>query len=391
MNIVMSGLDHSAAPLELRERLSFTKTAAGEMVLELTKQPGVEGAVLLSTCNRTEVYLSCSAGGIDPGRLLCAAAGCSYGDFSEAFATRRGDGCARHLMEVSCGLRSQILGEDQIITQVKSALETARAAGAADACLETLFRTAASCGKEVKSSLRLRGLSGSAAESAVSALARRFGTLMGMRALVIGNGEMGRLTAALLRDAGCSVTVTLRSYRHGETVVPAGCSVVQYGERYSAMDGADVIVSATTSPHYTVTRERFAALERPPRAAVDLAIPRDIEPGVSEFTQLYNIDDLGVSCEIDPATLARARAAIDVHMERLHRWDNYRECIPEMDELRSAVLERVLSHTEPGQDAAEAAGAAAVRAVDLLLGGLSGCINPDMLRECASGIRARTR
>ena len=140
MNIVMSGLDHSAAPLELRERLSFTKTAAGEMALELTKQPGVEGAVLLSTCNRTEVYLSCSAGGIDPGRLLCAAAGCSYGDFSEAFATRRGDGCARHLMEVSCGLRSQILGEDQIITQVKSALETARAAGAADACLETLFR-----------------------------------------------------------------------------------------------------------------------------------------------------------------------------------------------------------------------------------------------------------
>src|SRR5699024_821154 len=120
---------------------------------------GVSGAVLLSTCNRTEVYISSENGNIDPGELLCRLAGCRYEDFDDAFVTRSGDECARHLMEVSCGLRSQILGEDQILTQVKTAAAIARESGASDAYLETLFRTASQCGKAVKTELRLKGLS----------------------------------------------------------------------------------------------------------------------------------------------------------------------------------------------------------------------------------------
>ena len=107
---------------------------------------------------------------------------------------------------------------------------------------------------------------------------------------------MGRLSAALLHRLGCAVTVTLRTYRHGETVVPAGCAVAPYEERYAAMKGVDLLLSATTSPHYTISARELAAVEDHPRLLADLAIPRDIEPAVGELpgVTLYNVDSLGV-------------------------------------------------------------------------------------------------
>ena len=250
MNIAMAGLDYALAPIELRERLSFTKSQAGELAAHIREtRAGVLGCVLISTCNRTEIYLSCGEGEApDPAALLCAAAGQEHAPFSHAFVTRRGEDAARHLCEVAAGLKSQIWGEDQIVSQVKTAIAAAREFGGADSVLETLFRTAVSAAKEVKTNVRLTGVSHSAAQRAVEVLERELGGLEGRTALVIGNGEMGRLAAGLLRDAGCAVTVTLRTYHHGETVVPRGCAVAPYEERYAAMERAQVLVSATTSP-----------------------------------------------------------------------------------------------------------------------------------------------
>ena len=216
MKICMTGLDDVQAPIELREQLSFTKSAAAELDRRMVEL-GCRGAVVLSTCNRTEVYLSLDEGqDLDPRALLCQAAGISSGVFDHAFITRWGVDCARHLMEVACGLRSQILGEDQILTQVKAAVALAREAGSADGVLETLFRTAAACGKSAKAGGRLSGVPTSAAHRAVEVLRERLGTLEGRSALVIGNGEMGRLAAALLRAAGyaspCGLTATGRRW-----------------------------------------------------------------------------------------------------------------------------------------------------------------------------------
>ena len=225
----MTGLDWHKAPIDLREQLSFTRNQVLELDRRLSRREGVEGCVLLSTCNRTELYLSCGEGPMpDPGRLLCAEAGVEYSPFAAAFVTRTGEEAARHLMEVAGGLRSQIWGEDQIVTQVKGAVQTAREAGTADGVLETLFRNAAAAGKEIKTKVRFIGVPRSAARSAVDRLEAHLGGLKGRKALVIGNGEMGRLSASLLYEAGCAVTVTLRSYHHGETVVPAGCAVTPY-------------------------------------------------------------------------------------------------------------------------------------------------------------------
>ena len=395
MRLTMSGLDYSVASIALREQLSFTKNGVLDMDRLIAQEPGVLGAVLLSTCNRTELYLSYAGGPApDPGELLCRAAGADYQDFAHAFVTRRGDDCVRHLMEVACGLRSQILGEDQILTQVKTAVALAREAGTADGVLETLFRTAASCGKAAKTGGRLTGLPTSAAHQAVAALKERLGDLDGKRALVIGNGEMGRLAASLLRDTGCTVTVTLRSYRHGETVVPAGCAVAPYDDRYAAMEGMDLLVSATTSPHYTVMSDSFTAVADPPRLLVDLAIPRDIQPELGSEVAgvvLLNVDDLSQQTGADAKALARVHAGIQAYMERFYQWNNYRESLPVLEELKAALRQRMGAYVESDMDAGEASSLTVDKVVDLLAGGMTDGFTPDAVQACTAKIRAHTR
>lgn len=178
MRLWMSGLDYRRAPVALRERLSFSKSGVMDIERRVCRMPGVEGAVLLSTCNRTELYLSCGEER-NPGRLLCQAAGVEYEDFAGAFVTRQGEDCARHLLEVACGLQSQVLGEDQILTQVKTAAALAREAGTTAPVLETLFRTAAACGKTAKSGGRLTRVPVSAAHQAVKAAEAQLGSLEG--------------------------------------------------------------------------------------------------------------------------------------------------------------------------------------------------------------------
>ena len=170
MNIRMAGLDWHV-PIQLREQLSFPRGRVVELNRLIRDNPGVEGCALLSTCNRTELYLSCAEGTEpDPAALLCAAAGVDYAAFAACFTTCAGEAAARRLMEVAGGLRSQIWGEDQILTQVKGAISATREAGTADGVLETLFRSAAAAGKALKTKVRLTGVPRSAAQSAVERL-----------------------------------------------------------------------------------------------------------------------------------------------------------------------------------------------------------------------------
>ena len=119
-------------------------------------------------------------------------------------------------------------------------------------------------------------------------LERELQGLHNKQVLVIGNGQMGRLAAEILQEAGAKVQVTLRTYRHGETVIPRGCGTVGYEDRLEALEGADALVSATTSPHYTLTKEQLLTLKTPPKVAVDLAVPRDIDPACGEYLKLFD-------------------------------------------------------------------------------------------------------
>ena len=326
MNLTMSGLDHSRASLDLREKLAFSSNQILKLLSWLRKQPGVEGCVLLSTCNRTELYLS---GTVDaPWRLLCQGAGVDEEAMSAYFTTRCGSDAARHLLEVVCGLHSQILGESQIITQARRAMDLAQEAKTADALLSALFRSAVTAGKRARTEVTVTRDAPSMGTRCRDILIRELGTLENRKILVIGNGQMGRLAAELLRQSGAKVWVTLRTYHHGETVVPPGCSTVPYENRIAALDGMDALVSATASPHYTVTAEQLETVVCPPKAAIDLAVPRDIDPACAQRMRCYDTDSLGGEGPGSPEEVAAMEAIAREELDKFTQWQR-RQAAPQ--------------------------------------------------------------
>lgn len=318
MNLSISGLDCHRASIALRERLAFSRQRIPKLLAYLRQQPGVEGCVLLSTCNRTELYLSGTAQ--TPWQLLCRAAEIPEAELEPYFTTRCGQDAAQHLLEVACGLHSQILGEDQIVTQVRTAMELAQEAHTADAALSALFRRAVTAGKRARTEVRVTRGAPSMGTRCRDILMQELDTLLGKRVLVVGNGQMGRLAAELLQQAGARVWVTLRSYRHGETVIPAGCATVAYEDRIAALEGMDALVSATASPHYTLTLEQLQTLSNPPKLAIDLAVPRDIDPACASLLRCYDTDSLGTGGPGTQEELEHMRSIAQEELEKYLQW-----------------------------------------------------------------------
>ena len=386
----MAGIDASA-PFEEREKLSLVRGQVQAMLPRIAEQTGC-AAVLLATCSRTELYLHAEGERAlpDPAEALCRAAGVA----ASAFVTRReGADAVRHLMHVAAGMQSQIFGDDQIVSQVKDAVALAREAKTTDAVLDTLFRRAVTAGKRVRTETRLTGVPASAAEVGVRRAERFFGSLAGRRAVVIGNGEMGRLAARALVRAGSEVTVTLRTYRHGETLVPQGCGTVPYDRRLDAIEGADLVVSATTSPHFTLTAAQMQTLLCPPRLLLDLAMPRDIEStAAGAQTALFNLDDLGDLGDADDTSRETAECILDEETREFFAWLNYRAALPLIAKIKSAAIERVRHMRDYDALAAEGdaetlAELAVSRAVELVLGGMKEKVNVQSMKDCLEHIR----
>ena len=330
MRLLSAGIDWQSANVEVRGSFGFDTQRVSELLHKLHTYDGVSGCVLLSTCNRCEVYFSTEpTAELNPANVLCEAAGLDAELYLQYFVTSQDENAVARLFEIACGLRSQILGEEQILTQLRDALSAARNTKTADAVLQTLFRLVITAGKEARTRVRLTGVPKSVAEKAVVIAEEKLGGLDGKRAVVIGNGEMGQLTATLLNQRGCNVTVTLRSYRHGETIVPEGCATIEYDSRAVALDGCDLLFSATTSPHFTVTTELLQSLTAPPRLIVDLAVPCDIEPGAGEKsgTILLNLDGItnGDVGEHNVGALRKTAEIIEKHQSEFYRWLHNRE------------------------------------------------------------------
>ena len=396
MNLTMTGIDFAHAPMAQRERVSFVRGQVQALLPRLAEMPGVSGCVLLATCNRTELYVHSAEGASpDPLAMLARAAGFPADEFGPLSVTCADTECVQHLMAVSAGLESQIFGDDQILTQVRDAAALAREAQSIDSVLDTLFRRAVTAGKRVRTEVKLSGVPASAAEMGARRAQDFFGSLEGKRAVVIGNGAMGRLAASTLRKAGCAVTVTLRSYHHGETIVPAGCDTFPYDRRCEVLEGADLAVSATTSPHFTLTAQQIAALHQPPRLLLDLAMPRDIEPAVCEDTRvtLYNLDDLG---DLDDSHSAAARQTagciLDEERAEFDKWYRYRQALPVIAEVKDTALDRLrFDHAYDDLyrdgDMDGLLELAVGKTVDLLLGGMKEWVDADRLAACLAHMR----
>ena len=351
MGIQMIGIDHSLAGIEVREKFSFTGNQAAALMRKWKTYRGIHGIVLLSTCNRMEIYVNSEGEISDYCRLLCGEKGVDETEYRSFFRMRDGEEAVRHLFEMTAGLRSLIVGEDQILTQVKEALSRAREEYAADRVLEVLFRQAVTTAKEIKTKVVFSKSNLSSAGEAVACLRRKNMTLAGKKCLVIGNGVIGRLTAQTLLEEGADVTVTVRQYHRGIVDIPAGAARIDYGKRYEVLPDCDYVFSATSSPNLTVTKEGLGKC-RPAKQQifVDLAVPRDMEPGIGEmpFVTLYDLDDFARQ-DISPKLqegLDRASLLIEQGMEEFRSWYECRDLIPTVQRIADLTAEDLCGRLE---------------------------------------------
>lgn len=403
MSISMIGIDHSKAPVDIRARFSFTKKNAAAAMERFKEEPGILGCIILSTCNRLEIWASVQEEWeISLYGLLCKEKGTDPEEFQEYFVERREEEAAEHLFYLTSGLKSQILAEDQIITQVKDALSLAREVYCTDNVLEVLFRTAVTAAKKVKTEVVFSRANSSVIHQAISRLESQGFALQGKTCMVIGNGEMGRVAALALKEAGADVTVTVRQYRSGMVNIPQGCERINYGDRAGFLSNCDLVVSATASPNYTLTRELLEnAGIRDRLVLIDLAVPRDIEPeaGSLNYIVLYDIDSFkaeAVSPKLQ-ASMEQAGRILQEQMEEFYSWYNGRDLIPRIQEIKAEAVQdfnlrilKILRKTpmEEGdrESLLNAMDAAAGKVVNKMLFGLKDSLDQKAFINCVEGL-----
>jgi glutamyl-tRNA reductase len=290
------GVDHHRTPVALRERLAVPAARLPEVVTALRALPGVDEAVVVSTCNRLEVYLAGDPTEDDALRALAAYGGLCGEELGGHARWHRGEAAVRHLFRVAGGLESLVLGEDQIVAQVRSAYDAAQALGATGSLLNPLFQRALMVAREVRATTAIGKLKMSVASVAVDLARQVHGDLRKARLLILGAGEMAELAVRYLRDNGVGeIGILNRSSERAMALADlAQATVWPWSELVPALAAHDIVVSSTAAPHLVVMADDVrAALARrhgAPLVLIDLAVPRDIDPQVAEVEDAYRFD-----------------------------------------------------------------------------------------------------
>jgi glutamyl-tRNA reductase len=302
MELLCLGLNHRTAPVEVRERFAVGTAKLGEAASGLTALADVSEAVVVSTCNRTEFYLAAPNAREALERLEIRLAERENLDSSvhDHFYRLEKNEAARHLCQVVSGLDSMVLGETEIFGQVKQSYKAAHAEGATGGILNRLFQKAFSVGKKVRTETSIQEGSTSIGNVAVDLAEKIFGHLKDSEVMILGAGEMSRITAQSLVSRGArSIFVTNRSYdRAVELANDMGGSAVKFDEWQSVLERVDVVISSTGAPHSIIHRSDVEKVRRArkfrPLFFIDIAVPRDIDPAVGEIEEvyLYDIDTL---------------------------------------------------------------------------------------------------
>ncbi|MCX7923582.1 MAG: glutamyl-tRNA reductase [Clostridia bacterium] len=356
MNIYISGINYRTTPLELREKLSFNMDEQKRALADIHKLPAVSECVILSTCNRTEVYIYCDSENFDNSnveKLLCDIKGLSTYEFKKYFYAYSGVNAVKHLFKVASGLDSMVLGEDQILGQVKEAHDISLSAGTSSVVLNTLFREAVTAAKKVKTYTDLSRNSISVGSLAVKLLSDIFeNKLEDKCALIIGLGKIGSIILKNLTSKGIAkIYVTNRSHGKVKDLSKIYPSVhfVDYNDRYSVVNECDIVISSTTSPHYTITRDMLekSLTDIKQRVFIDLAVPRDIDIEIKELVGIkyFNIDHLTAAADenIDRRLLeaTKAEQIIDDFVLEFEKWYGFRKILPVVKEVQKYTEEIV--------------------------------------------------
>jgi len=298
-NIKMVGIDQSI-PIEIREKVSFNRDIAD--VLQKLKNDGLDEIVILSTCHRSEIYFYSESIGLERIKDFYVEHFKLEDDFKNYLYGISGIKVVEHIFRVACGLESMVVGEDQILGQVKDALNISQISKASGKILNKLFRDAITLGKKVRTDTGIKNFSSSISHIAVKFIQDVFKDIKGKKAFVIGTGEMGKIAIKNLIAKGVNVCVSNRTHSRAQNLkeeIPE-IDVVPYEDKYEQIAKSDIVISATNAPHYTVCYDKFKNVYDGKRICmVDIALPRDIDPTIAEIdgVSLYTIDDLRKTAE----------------------------------------------------------------------------------------------
>lgn len=331
MHLIVVGLNHRTAPVDIRERCAFSSARIREIYRELKSCRALGGVMILTTCNRTELYASTTD--LDTGFSFleqvigkhaeidcCLLSGLLY-----RLADQR---AIAHIFSVAAGLDSMVLGEQEILGQVRDAYRIASEAQSLDGLLNVLVQTAVHVGKKARTETGINRYPVSVGAAAVELCREIFGNLEGKTVLVVGAGDTGRrVVAALMNSGAASVIVSNRSFEHAlQMACTVGGKAVHFNEIAREIPNADIVISCTAAPHTVIREDNCAEALRSRNGReivmIDIAVPRDIQPSLAAFPGvfLYDIDDL-------QNVVARN------HKERLHAAHNARAII-EREALR---------------------------------------------------------
>lgn len=362
--IVTTGINHRTTPLEIREKLAFTSEQL-RVSLPHLEDPSCGGGIVLSTCNRTEIYVLSHSeeGGKDRASHFLYQAK----DLPQWFILNHVDclseeKAVRHLFRVSCGMDSMVLGEDQILHQVKKAMEMAEGSTRCPAPLLHLFHCALKAGKRARNETQIGRYCLSISHASVEMALRHLSDLSGRSALVIGAGETGRLTAKILKDHGIeSLLIANRSWdRAKELSDLMGGRAVPFENLKEGLLEADLVISSTDSPRFIISEKDVAETLRRrtgrPLLLIDIAMPRDIDPKVRKIAgvTLFDIDELRVVCDSNleerKKEALRAETIVDEEVQEfLDWWQLQQDAVPTIsamvkkaEAIRQKELERTL-------------------------------------------------
>ncbi len=359
------GISHKTAPVSLRERLAFSDSDAGEFARIAVATPEVREAVVISTCNRTEVYLVVGGAGGDVVKaeadvlgLLARRAGIRPTELSQSIYSPRNCDAARQLYRVTAGLESMIVGEAEIQGQVRRAHEVAVRAGASGPLTNRLFAAALRAGKRVRSETAIGASRISVPSVAVDLAQSVLGDLEARHAVILGAGETSELTAQALADQGAGTIFVAN--RHADRALSLaerfGGTVVGLDKLPDQLLAADIVLSSTASPHPIVEREELelvmAQRAHRPLLLIDIAVPRDVDPACAELEgiTLYDIDDLQAVIARNLSSRAeeapRAHEIVEEEIRRFARWLGQLDALPTITALRehgNAIVEQVLA------------------------------------------------
>jgi len=364
MRYQLIGVNHKSAPLEVREKLAISESRLPDCCRDLTAYPGIEEGMIISTCNRVEMITHTNNGSADLRGFLHDHFQLKPEDLDAHLYEFREKDAVRHVFRVAASLDSMVVGEAQILGQVKEAYATARAVGAVRGQLDQLFTRAFAVAKRVRTETAVGSSSVSIASVAVELAKKIFGTLQGKNVFIVGAGKMSELAARHLMAHGCaSIFVANRTYERAIGLAQRfNGQAIKFEDLYNSCDKADIVITSTGSPHAIFRREHgeqfLARRKNKPMFFIDIAVPRDVSPEMAKLDGIfaYDIDDLqqAVSSHVadrrKEAELAEAIISSEVENfkarfeARLHTLDVVPTIVSLQDHLetiRQAEIDRV--------------------------------------------------